>query len=162
MEEKIRLCRNMDKKFQLWELFLNLLKASFPYAHKFIWKRDKRHCSFCQVLSPETCMFSSEEENIYLHICQWIKPSSSIETGEAAGDVLLCKNRSGKFSCLHTPQVSAGFAFVSSQKRLQWFTTWILWGAGGMSWGSPWSSKSHMLLQGGCRLLSLSLLGRIF
>lgn len=68
MEEKIRLCRNTDKKFQLWELFLNLLKASFPYAHKFIWKRDKRHCSFCQVLSPETCMFPLEEENIFAHM----------------------------------------------------------------------------------------------
>lgn len=39
--------------------------------------RAKRHRPFCRVLSSKPCVFSYEEN---LHVCKWIKPSSSAES----------------------------------------------------------------------------------
>lgn len=138
----------MAKIFQLWELFLNLLKAFFPCAHKFIWKREAKDI----VLSVGCCLPKPAcfpRRSICTYSSEW---SPSTET--------CCSARAGMENIL--PSYAASFSRLFFFRQLAEvsaavYNTWILQGAGGMNWGSSRSWTSHMPLQGAGRLLSLSL-----
>lgn len=138
----------MAKVFQLWELFLNLLKAFFPCAHKFIWKREAKDI----VLSVGCCLPKPAcfpRRSICTYSSEW---SPSTET--------CCSARAGMENIL--PSYAASFSRLFFFRQLAEvsaavYNTWILQGAGGMNWGSSRSWTSHMPLQGAGRLLSLSL-----
>lgn len=86
----------MAKIFQLWELFLNLLKAFFPCAHKFIWKREAKDI----VLSVGCCLPKPAcfpRRSIRMYSSEW---SPSTET--------CCSARAGMENIL--PSYAASFS----------------------------------------------------